>query len=60
MEKHIVYRGFDKVCCTFYCSYNYIFNQEIDIETIRQEEKDYLRSKKLQEEKNNQEREEKS
>lgn len=40
--------------CTFYSSYNYIINQEIDLETIRKEEKDYLHSKKVQEEKNNQ------
>jgi hypothetical protein len=53
--KNILYtEALTKFGCTFYCSYNYIFNQEIDIETIRQEEKDYLRSKKLQEEKNNQ------
>lgn len=53
--KNILYaEALTKFGCTFYCSYNYIFNQEIDIETIRQEEKDYLRSKKLQEEKINQ------
>ena len=40
--------------CTFYSSYNYIVNQEIDLQTIRKEEKDYLHGKKIQEEKNNQ------